>query len=46
MFLSDDGCKFELSRMCPTGSIQFFFTISIGLNGKKIFVSRDYQKIY
>jgi hypothetical protein len=45
MYLSDDGKRFEMGRMCPIDSIQFFFSFSAN-NQRRIFTSKDYQQLY
>lgn len=45
MYLSEDGKRFEITRMCPIDSIQFFFSFSA--NGqRRTFTSKEYQQIY
>jgi hypothetical protein len=46
LFLNDLGDRFEVTRMCPVGNIQFFFTFSASFKAKKIFISSEYQKLY
>jgi len=45
MFLSDDGKRFEVTRMCPIDSIQFFFSFAVS-GQRRSFVSKEYQKIH
>jgi hypothetical protein len=45
MFPSDDGQRFEVTRMCPVDSIQFFFSFTVP-GERRRFVAKEYQKIY
>ena len=45
MFLSQDGSKFEVERMCPISVNQFFYTFSPAPGKRYTTVSAEYQII-
>lgn len=43
MFLTEDGSKFEVQRMCPLGLVQFFFTYTPGSGKRYPTISSSFQ---